>query len=261
MLALAIGVCLSAAAAAPPPPADLRALFVQTSLQVRQAGSETDRKRVQEAFIRELRTRAQGRELAAAATELLGKAVRMAMTDSVKALLDAGANPEERDHGATPIVIAAELPEPVATQIAAALLDHGAAVDATVERGPWDGETALTRAARRGNVPLVTFLLDHGADANHRMRGSGHTPLMAGAGYPAVARVLLDHGAMLNATDDYGRAPIIFAALAGCPEAVAFLRERGAHPNAPDLQGKTANNYLAEFSKDGVPTGVCAPKQ
>lgn len=204
---------------------------------------------------------------ASAAHSPLWRAIRSGSLEAVKSLLDAGADASDPDVDPmsgtrTPMVVfAAESDSPATREIVQALLAHGAKADAVVEGGAWSGETALFRAAKRGDAPLVGDLLDRGADPNRRMPGNGHTPLMAGAVYPAVEQVLLEHGAKLNAADEFGRSAIIFAALGGCPDAVDYLRGRGARPDVADKYGKTASMYLAEFPAGSVPQGVCAPKR
>ena len=74
------------------------------------------------------------------------------------------------------------------------LLDHGA--DANL---PWgnDGEAPLHVAARRWDVPMVEYLVAHGADIS-RSRADGATPHTVAelSGNTAVAAWLLAHGAV-----------------------------------------------------------------
>jgi ankyrin repeat protein len=74
------------------------------------------------------------------------------------------------------------------------LLDHGA--DANL---PWgaDGEAPLHVAARRWDVPMVDYLVAHGADVLRR-RADGATPhtLAELNGNPEIAAWLLAHGAI-----------------------------------------------------------------
>ena len=62
-----------------------------------------------------------------------------------------------------------------------------------------DGSTALCAAAREGQRDVAEFLLDMGADANHR-GGADLTPLMNAvlSGHPDVAELLLDRGALVT---------------------------------------------------------------
>jgi ankyrin len=76
-------------------------------------------------------------------------------------LLDAGADATTPDRaGEAPLLQAARLENPA---VAAALLEHGVAVDTRDARF---GQTALMIAARLGSVALVKLLLDAGADVD-----------------------------------------------------------------------------------------------
>ena len=60
------------------------------------------------------------------------------------------------------------------------------------------GETALLKASREVNVPLVRLLLSRGADV-HRADNGGHTPIWAARGddaaHVAMSNMLREHGA------------------------------------------------------------------
>src|SRR5262249_5857129 len=80
---------------------------------------------------------------------------------------------------------------------------------------------------------IAAFLLDSGMNPNH-MNWHRVTLLhdMAQEGDIAKARLLLDHGADINAVDEeYRSTPLGLAARWGRREMVAFLLERGADPN------------------------------
>lgn len=64
--------------------------------------------------------------------------------------------------GRLPLVIAADDSSEDAVDIVRELLRHGARADAAHR----DGDTALLRAARRGNMTVVELLVRHGADVN-----------------------------------------------------------------------------------------------
>ena len=88
----------------------------------------------------------------------------------VRALLDAGADPEARDwDGLTPLMRASRWGPIEAVR---ALVDHGVDLEA---KSPKDGWTALCAAVRRPQPALVRLLLDRGAHMHVRftMRLSG----------------------------------------------------------------------------------------
>jgi len=80
---------------------------------------------------------------------------------------------------------------------------------------------------------IASLLLDRGMDARHAT-WHGVTLLhdMAQAGEVTRARLLLEHGAEINAVDDeYRSTPLGMAARWGEAKMVRFLLERGANPN------------------------------
>jgi ankyrin repeat protein len=63
-----------------------------------------------------------------------------------------------------------------------------------------EGQTALMTAARAGSVDAVKLLLDHGAEVNAKESWRGQTALMwaTAENHPAVVQLLVDHGADVN---------------------------------------------------------------
>ena len=93
-----------------------------------------------------------------------------------------------------------------------ALLDMGANVDECDERG----STALMTAAQWGHVDVCRLLLERGADVNKSDK-QGDTALheAARSGELAIVDWLLAHGADPNAFDAYGTTPLRVAAIKG----------------------------------------------
>jgi len=117
-------------------------------------------------------------------------------------------------------------------EVAAALLDHGADVNAqgVVARAE-GGETPLHKVAAgraRGDaVEWLEFLIARGAEVNSRDT-HGRTPLhYAIRGNLKLAQRLLERGADLNALDERGQTPIAAAAEGGCVSVLEQLCERG----------------------------------
>ncbi len=92
-----------------------------------------------------------------------------------------------------------------------------------------DGYPPLVYAAREGRVSAVRILLDHGAavDATDK---EGSTALMYAADHNrvSIAQMLLDHGANTNLANTAGRTAIGFAEDAHHLEIVDLLKAHGA---------------------------------
>jgi hypothetical protein len=94
------------------------------------------------------------------------------------------------------------------------------------------GQTPLLWASEGSNFKdgsVVRLLLEHGADINAQSR-RGWTPLHAASCYGAleVVRLLLEHGADVEAKTNSGKTALQFAADRGHDKVVEFLREHGA---------------------------------
>ena len=63
---------------------------------------------------------------------------------------------------------------------------------------------------------------------------------------------LIDQGADVNALDQRGRTPLIWAAIAGRDASVDTLLENGADPVIADADGKTAASYAAAEGHTGL---------
>jgi hypothetical protein len=78
---------------------------------------------------------------------------------------------------------------------------------------------------------VARLLLEHGADVNAQISdGSGRTPLHVATQYHVVdvVRVLLEHGANVDAEDSQGRTPFQIASARGYDEIMKLLSEHGA---------------------------------
>jgi hypothetical protein len=96
---------------------------------------------------------------------------------------------------------------------------------------------------------VARLLLDKGAEINATDE-YGRTPLSWAAynGHEAIARLLLDKGAEVNATDDYGVTPLSEAASNGHEAIARLLLDKGAEVNATDIYGVTP---LLEAASNG----------
>ncbi|WP_143532744.1 ankyrin repeat domain-containing protein [Saccharothrix sp. ALI-22-I] len=101
------------------------------------------------------------------------------------------------------------------------------------------GDSLLSDAAAR-SADLTSFLLAHGADANHKNR-DGVTPLVRAAmsGQWRVVEALLHAGARLDERDVDGRTALHHAVSSGHPEVAARLLAGGAGADVADSTGRT----------------------
>ncbi len=90
--------------------------------------------------------------------------------------------------------------------------------------------TPLHSAAAARQPAIARLLIAHGAKVNAAQAESGFTPLHEAAanGDLEFARLLLEYGAEINAKMNDGKTPLAFALSRNQAEMVAFLRGRGA---------------------------------
>ncbi|MEO8127540.1 MAG: ankyrin repeat domain-containing protein [Bryobacteraceae bacterium] len=101
------------------------------------------------------------------------------------------------------------------------------------------GATPLHHAAGFGNLATMKLLLDHGADVN-AVNKRKSPPLFWALPDEAKARLLIEHGANVNAKSNDGRTPTYQAAsMANAVPVLRLLLEKGANPEAKTLTGMT----------------------
>jgi ankyrin repeat protein len=155
--------------------------------------------------------------------------------DLIKALLDKGANPNQRTD-TTPV--------------------HGL----MQFDGSWanfDGQTPFIRAALSGDIQVMRLLLQHGADPN-LATNEGSTALMAASGinwipaqtftrpeadYVEAVKLCLERGADVNATNTLKLAAIHGAANRGWVSIIQILADHGATLDRPDVGGRTPMTF------------------
>jgi ankyrin repeat protein len=187
--------------------------------------------------------------------------------EKTRLLVDAGANVNARsEDGQTPLLIAAAYFG--ASPVVRLLLDHGA--DPSVKVSSATGEmTPLGEASYAGDADVVQLLIERGAD----VKKAGFFAITFAAlslcdrcidllvqkaepadlnmamffnappfNDPRAAKLLIDRGADIKATDPEGRTILMLAAgSATLPlETVKNLIERGADVNAKSVKGDTA---------------------
>jgi ankyrin repeat protein len=191
------------------------------------------------------------------------------------ALLDAGADPNDRPAGFTALHAITWVRKPIrgdgnpppigsgnlnSLEMVRQLLKHGADVDARLEKGESElgrftttGSTPFLLAARASDIPLMKLLVELGADTN-LANADNCTPLLAAAGVGALGDgdesagteeeameavgVLLELGAEVNAADDNGETAMHGAAYQSRANLVSLLAERGADINVWDRKNR-----------------------
>jgi ankyrin repeat protein len=165
------------------------------------------------------------------------RAVQMDDARTVRTLLGArvGANTVNPLGGEPPLVLAVR--EGAMRVFAVLLDDPGTQVDAAA----LNGNTALMMAAYKQNRAAADALIAKGAAVNR----PGWTPLhyAAASGDDAIARLLLEHGARLDARSppaSGGFTPLMMAAREGHDASARLLLEAGADPALKNGEGLTA---------------------
>ena len=133
-------------------------------------------------------------------------------------------------------------------QVVNFLLDHGA--DINLVSG---GDTPLNAATAHGNKAMVELLLSRGAEVNARVTTGGtvlHTAVENG--FQAVAETLLQHHANVNAPfppSNGGETPLHLAVLKSYPNLVNLLLKYGADINATNGSGRTPLFHAINHSR------------
>lgn len=168
-----------------------------------------------------------------------------AQISTIKAWIDQGAEWPDDLAGEEPRAV----PDPAATTLMKALRDGDATAFRTLAaaepgagnaKGP-AGSTPLMHAVLYGDATAVKRLLDAGANPNIR-NAAGATALMWAVTDLEKTRLLLEHGADVNAQSADQRTPLLVAAgLPGGSAVVRLLVDRGA-----DVEAHAAGGAFGE---------------
>lgn len=170
------------------------------------------------------------------------EAHRLPVYDVMKLLLDHGTDVNAQDmDGSTVLQCVPELHNAACERLA---LSHGA----DVKLRDRFGLSGLYNAASEDRLDLVREELRRGADPNEVQLRHYDTALMAAAetGDVELVRLLLDHGANVNAEDDgqeFGTALITAVRHRASEDMIRLLLARGARWEPKDCQGKTALDW------------------
>jgi len=157
----------------------------------------------------------------------------------VRTLLDFGCSPDlmEPETKATALHYAATSGHEAVVE---ALLSWGAVVDPQNQRGA----TPLHLACQEGHLACVLALLKAGASVSLSIH------VAAGHNRVEIVRALLDYGCSPNMLESqYGKTPLMSAALGGADEAVAFLLSKGADTDLMCYNGDTALVAAIQFQR------------
>ncbi|HEV3057757.1 MAG TPA: ankyrin repeat domain-containing protein [Vicinamibacterales bacterium] len=168
----------------------------------------------------------------------------------VRLLLSRGAAINAKQvEGRTPLYIAASMGQ--GASLVKLLLENGAnAALATA-----NGMSPLMAASVGGDVEAMKLLVDKNADVNTR-NGAGETALMFAAtnGSPAAVKFLIDHGADAKAKSKRGETALGNAGTAGVEETVRMLLDQHADVNSRNVRGYSP--LMLAASSDTVPAGA-----
>jgi ankyrin repeat protein len=160
-------------------------------------------------------------------------------------LLARGANANIADDVGQTALMHAAFP-PFNRDLFRLLVQSGASLEARRN----DDFTGLQLAcAGGGDGEVVGEWIRAGADISARLP-DGTTPLMLGAAWPKIVRMLLDAGADVNAADDEGHTALVYAIFRQTSmdsermlAAVRELLAAGANVNLPDREGVTPQEH------------------
>jgi ankyrin repeat protein len=177
---------------------------------------------------------AEMKSAAEALTKQLMEAVTKGETDTVRQLLEKGADVNACDEkGLDAFLKAAKLGH---TDIVKLFLEKGTEIYSKQSKI----NNALLWASSENRAAVVELLLENGADANYKDTQGDALYYAARSGHALVARILLDHGVDVNGKDKSGMTPLIYAAWHGSEECVRLFLDKNADINAKSDEGHNA---------------------
>jgi len=171
----------------------------------------------------------------------LNRAVEEDHSEVVRILLQAGAEVNSTDKDdMTSLMWAAVFGH---TEVVGILLEAGADVNASDDYG----RTSLTIATSRNHTEIVKYLLQVGADANAKDYGGWSSLMFAALGnHTEIVKYLLQAGADVNAKNNGSWTALMYATRGNHTEIVKYLLQAGADVNTKNQYGWTALDYALE---------------
>ena len=169
-------------------------------------------------------------------------------------LLQRGFDPNTRDAKGQPgLLLAVREPAPNALRV---LLN---AKNIQVEARNNQDESPLMLAAIRGQLDMARQLIEKDADVNKPGWAPLHYAVSSSQGDAlAVAKLLLDNSAYVDAASPNGTTPLMMAAMYGPPEAVKLLLEESADPTLKNQLGLTAIDFARRANRNDMADLIAA---
>jgi ankyrin repeat protein len=180
------------------------------------------------------------------------KAVTFDDVHEVKALIDKGMSPNQKDPKGMPILMLAIQEKSMKT---VDYLINAKSID--LNQTNVTNETPLMFAALYGMLPEVKVLVNQKEVPVNR---SGWTPLHYACtnGHLDIALFLLDKGAAADAPSPNGTTPIMMAIRAGNIQLVKLLLDRGVDIRIRNQQGFSAIDVAELFNQEEIQKGLRA---
>ncbi|ETS79005.1 hypothetical protein PFICI_08858 [Pestalotiopsis fici W106-1] len=166
--------------------------------------------------------------------------------ETTRLLLESGANINAKNKdGATALLMAAGYGHWKTVQL---LLENGAELEARVDIG-----TPLVRAFYNYDGGIECGVDDQAVDINTNGHNGGTALFMAaGSGDVTTVRLLLKHGAKIDAQSNVGATPLIWACCYGYAAIVRLLLDNNANVCFRDSEGDSALDCARRFKWEGI---------
>jgi len=115
------------------------------------------------------------------------------------------------------------------------------------------GDTPLHLAAKQGHAPVARLLISHGADVNAKNRVADRPlHLATEGGHQHIAQLLIDRGAKVNVNNQQGDTPLHLAAKGDYAPIAQLLLNKCADGSAKNRLGDTPFNVAARTDSESV---------